>query len=128
MIALRLLAVVLTVCVMTGCIQAYDQAGKPDKAKLLVGKWEVIAAKEELPVGSVIEFSKDGKMKITAKKGGKEESLNAIYKVDSDTIQFTLKLSDKDEQKDPLAIKTISERDLVLEAKGGITFEFKRVK
>ncbi|MCE9564681.1 MAG: TIGR03066 family protein [Planctomycetes bacterium] len=122
--ALRLLVTGMIVCVFPFIAQADDKKDKPDNTKLLVGKWEVTKAEKELPVGSVIEFSKDGKMKITAKN----KSVDAVYTVEGDKIEFTLKLGDRDEKKDPLTIKKLSEQELVLSVEKGITFEFKRVK
>lgn len=124
--ALRLLATGMMICVLAVSTQADDKKEKLDNAKLLVGKWEVTKADEDLSVGSVIEFSKDGKMKITAKNDGKKEIFNAIYKVEGDKIQFTLKLDGEDEKKDPLTIKKISDQELVLEARKRKFFEFKR--
>ena len=125
--ALRLLTVGTMVCVLTVSAKADDTKEKPDNAKLLVGKWEVTRADKELPVGAVMEFNKDGEMKITRKEHGKEESVNAVYKVEGNKLQFTLKLGQREEKKDPLTIKKISEQALVLEAKGGVVFEFKSV-
>jgi uncharacterized protein (TIGR03066 family) len=76
----------------------------------------------------VFEYSKDGKVKITEKANGKEESYGGIYKIEGDKLQVTLKLPDGDEEKDPITIKKISEKELVVEAKNGRTAEFKRLK
>ena len=127
--ALRLLAAGMMVCVLTASAQADDKKDKPDHAKLLIGKWEMTKAADDLPVGSVIEFTKDGKMKIVAKKDGKEETINAIYKVEGAKIEYTLKLGDKDEKKKPLTIKKISEQELLLVFQAEKQpLEFKRVK
>jgi uncharacterized protein (TIGR03066 family) len=125
---LRMLAVGAIVCVTAIGKAADDPKEKPDNARLLVGKWEVTAAKKELPVGAVLQFSKDSKMKITISEGGMDMNTDAVYKVEADKIHFTLKLDGKEEKKDPLTIKKISETVLILEADRGITFELKRVK
>jgi uncharacterized protein (TIGR03066 family) len=76
-----------------------------------------------------MEFRKDGTMRITAKKDGQEVTVNAVYKVEGEKIQFTLKEDGKEEKKPPLTIKKISDQELVLEAKDGLTtFELKRMK
>jgi uncharacterized protein (TIGR03066 family) len=123
--AVRLLTVGMVVCVLTPGTWAADDNEKPDNAKLLVGKWEVTRGDKELPVGSVVEFSKDGKMKITIKE---KDNIDAVYKVEGDKIQFTLKTGDTEEKKDPLTIKKISEKELVVETKKGQSYEFKQVK
>jgi uncharacterized protein (TIGR03066 family) len=126
--ALRLLAVGTMACVLSTGVVADDPKEKPEYAKLLVGKWKVTAAKKELPVGSVLQFDKDSKMKIIVTEGGMDMTIDAIYKVEADKVQFTLKLDGKEEKKDPLTIKKISETELILVADRGITFECKRVK
>ena len=125
---LRLLSLATMVCVLTVGARAEDKTEKPDNAKLIVGKWEVTKADKEMPVGAVIEFGKDGTMKITAKTGGKEQSVDAVYKVEGDQVQFTLKLPDREEKKEPLTIKKLSEEELVLDMEKGRSVEFKRVK
>jgi uncharacterized protein (TIGR03066 family) len=116
-------------CGVLGSARAEDKKEKRDHAKLLIGKWAVTKAAQELPVGTVIDFGvQGGTMKVTAKRDGKVQSFNGVYKVEGDKIQFTLKLPDRDERKDPLTIKKISKEELVLEAKDGVAFEFKRAK
>jgi uncharacterized protein (TIGR03066 family) len=122
--ALHLLAAGMMVCVATASAWADEKKDKPDNAKLLVGKWEVTATKagEAIPVGSSMEFSKDGKFKTT----WKEQTLNGVYKLDDGKIQITFDPGEKAGRPLPLTIKKISEKELVLEAKEGVTIEFKR--
>jgi uncharacterized protein (TIGR03066 family) len=126
--ALRLMAVGMMVGVVASGAPAHEPKDKPDNAKLLVGKWEVTNANKELPPGSVIEFGKDGKMKITRKADGKEETADAVYKVEGDKIQFTLKLGNREEKKDPVTIKKIAEQELTLESGKELTLQLKRMK
>ena len=91
--ALRLLAIGMTVCVWTASAPAEGRNEKPDNAKLLLGQWEVTRAEREVPVGTVIEFSKDGKMKITFSEDGKKQSLDAVYKIVAFDGRPVLKLS-----------------------------------
>ena len=58
-------------------------------------------------------------MKITAKTGGKEESVDAVYKVEANQVQSTLKLPDREEKKEPFTIKKLSEEELVLDMEKG---------
>ncbi len=126
---LRLLVISVTACMVLGSARAEDKKEKPDNARLVIGKWEVTKSAQELPVGTVIEFGvQGGTMKVTAKRDGEVRSFDGVYKVEGDKIQFTLKLPDRDERKDPLTIKKISKEELVLEAEDGVTFEFKRTK
>lgn len=126
--AFRLIAAALLVTTMMTGALADDAKDKPDHAKLIIGKWEVTKSNKELPPGSTMEFAKEGAMKITGKRDGKERSIDAVYKVEGDQLQFTLKLADKEEKKLPLAIKKLTQDELVLGSEKGIDFEFKRVK
>ena len=57
---LRLLAVAAIVCL----IGSARREEKVDHAKMVVGKWEVTKAEEaHLPEGTIVEFTKDGKLK-----------------------------------------------------------------
>src|SRR5947209_6073584 len=124
---IRLLAVGMLACVWPVSALAKDKNDQPDNVKLLVGKWEVTKTSEDLPpVGAVYAFSKDGKLKITAKVDGTEQNINGIYKVDGKKLQVTLKDGTKEEKLEPLNIKKVSAGELLLDG-GGATFAFKRV-
>ena len=122
---LRLLVAGVMVVALTAGARAEK---KPDNAKLLVGSWEAVKAdKGTLPVGSVVTFGKDGKMKVAMKVEDKEMSHEGTYKVDGDKFTITMKHDDK-EEKMTITIKKISETELVsTNDKGGVV-EFKRKK
>ena len=136
--ALRLLVAGILFCGLTVSARADDKKEKADNAMLLVGKWEVTGIeralevggvdKKVLPVGAVIDFTKDGKMTIIVKK---EKQINATYKVDGDKIHFTIIADGKEGTKDPITIRKLSETELIVVGKDGILdgiFEFERVK
>ena len=102
--AMRLLAAGMMVCVLTGSARTEDK--KPDNAKLIVGKWEVTKADKELPVGTVLELGKDGKGKITAKRGGRDDVLEFLYKVEGRGTQgmATLRAGDDFNVAGPLGV------------------------
>jgi uncharacterized protein (TIGR03066 family) len=117
------------------CALADDKKEKPNYAKLIIGKWEVTKTNSPLDasVGTIFEFSKEGKLTITEIVDGKRESCFGIFTVVADKLQFTLKQpGEEDEEKDPTTIKKLSERELVLEGtrKPGktVTVELKRLK
>ena len=60
-----------------------------DKPKdLLVGKWEGKEKLGEQEVKAVVEFTKDGKVKLTMSGGGMDVTLNGTYKVlDDKTLE-----------------------------------------
>ena len=122
---LRLLVAGVTVCALTANVRAEEK--KVDNAKLLVGSWEVTKADPEtLPPHTVVEFGKEGKMKVTTKKEGKDESHDGTYKVDGDKFTITMKHGDK-EMVMVITIKKISDTELVTanEAGKGVTFKKK---
>jgi uncharacterized protein (TIGR03066 family) len=89
----RLLAGLAVVCVLAVGARAEE---KKDYAKMLVGKWEVTKADEgTLPLGAVIEFTKDGKFKALSKDAGKDPLLEGTYKVDGEKFLLTFKMGDQ---------------------------------
>jgi uncharacterized protein (TIGR03066 family) len=105
----RMLAVGALVCLIGGIGQADE---KTDYAKAVVGKWEVSKADPgTVPEGALIEFTKDGKIKITAKKGTEEMVIEGTYKVDGNKFTFAVKLGDM-EHKDTITITKISDKEM----------------
>jgi uncharacterized protein (TIGR03066 family) len=123
----RFLAPAIIACFSVGIIQVGAAQEKIDIPKLLVGKWQVTSMNKELPIGSMMQFGNDGKMKITHKADGKEQTLDAVYMVEGNTLRFTLKLGDREEKKGPITIKKVSEQELVLDAEK-LVLELKRIK
>jgi uncharacterized protein (TIGR03066 family) len=121
----RLLAVGVLVVLLGTAARSQD---KTDYAKLIVGTWEVTKADENtVPVGSVVEFTKDGKMKVTAKEGGAEMKLEGTYKVEKDTFTFTLKAGDQDLSQ-TITISKISDKMLATKDKDGKVVELTKKK
>ena len=77
-----------------------------------------------MPVGSVIEFAKDGKVKVTAKRGDKESTVEGTYTVAGDKLTVTLKHDDK-EDKHAITIKKLTEAECVTENERRETATFK---
>jgi uncharacterized protein (TIGR03066 family) len=123
---LRLLVAVAVACALTVGARADEK--KADNAKLLVGTWEVVKAdKGTVPVGSTVEFTKDGKMIVIHKQDGKEEKGEGTYKLDGDKFSFEMKMGDKVAKK-TITIKKISETEMTTTDEDGKTVEFKRKK
>jgi uncharacterized protein (TIGR03066 family) len=122
--ALRLLVAGFVVVALTTGVRAE----KKDNAKQLMGSWEVTKADPgTLPVGAVVEFGKDGKMKTVGKMDGKEISHDGTYKLDGDKFTIVMKEGDK-EHKMVITIKKISDTELVTANEEGKVVEFKRKK
>src|SRR5947208_17091319 len=87
-----MIAVGMVLGLLGGAARAEE---KVDYAKMIVGKWEVTKADANtLPVGSVVEFTKDGKVNITEKMGDNEMKFDGKYKVEGDKFTVTIKIGD----------------------------------
>jgi uncharacterized protein (TIGR03066 family) len=123
MSTLRWLAVGAVVCLLGGSVRAEE---KPDYAKLIVGKWEVSKADEgTVPMGTLIEFTKDGKVKLSGTKEGKDFTAEATYKVEGNKFTVTTKQDDK-ERTQTITIKKISETEMSTENAEGKVVELKK--
>jgi uncharacterized protein (TIGR03066 family) len=121
--ALRLLSACAVVCFLSATVRAED---KIDYAKMLMGKWEVTKADDgTLPTGSIVEFAKDGVLKVTIKMGDSDMTLEGKYKVEGDKFTVTFKIGD-DEQKNTITITKISDKEITTKDKDGKTVECKK--
>jgi uncharacterized protein (TIGR03066 family) len=113
MTKLRWLVGGVLACVLTCEIDAEEK--KPDNAKLIIGVWELIKGEEEvLPKGSLVEFTKDGKLKLTLKVDGKDLVIEGTYKVAGDKLEMTVKAPDDTEMKQSVTIKNLTQKELTL--------------
>ena len=114
--ALKLLAVGVVVCLFGPVVRAEE---KVDYAKMMVGKWEVSKGEEgTVAEGTLIEFTKDGKVNVVMKQDGKEEKMAGTYKVDGNKFTATLKVGE-DEHTQTITITKISETEMSTENKDG---------
>jgi uncharacterized protein (TIGR03066 family) len=116
-----LLCVCLAVVLMPRVSQSETIKNEPTKSEKLLGTWEVTKS-DTAPVGAILEFKKDGTMKLTVKEDGKETSMECKYKVDGDTITATY----PDGRSQPGKIKKLTDKELVIEVPKGKTDEYKR--
>ncbi|SRR6266568_2105967 len=120
--AARLLAVGAVVFLGASFAAADDK--KADNAKLIVGKWEVTKADEgTVGVGAVVEFSKDGKMKVT----GGDMIIEGMHKVTGDKVHISFKKDDQEKSHD-LTITKLDDTMLIVTDKDGKKVELKRQK
>src|SRR5438270_904815 len=68
---------------------------KDDHGKKIVGKWKVTATKTDAPVGMLVEFTKDGKLTLSATDQGKEHRAEGTYSVEKDKLKYKLRLPDR---------------------------------
>jgi uncharacterized protein (TIGR03066 family) len=119
----KFVAVVALATLIAGINRADDK--KIDKAKL-VGKWKVLKA-EGAPPGTIVEFTKDGKLKVTIDMDGNKIELAGTYKVEGEKLHTAMKLGDKEET-DIDTIKTLTDAKLHLVDKVGKEAELEKVK
>jgi uncharacterized protein (TIGR03066 family) len=120
---LKLLAVVAIVFLYGTGVRAEE---KVDYAKTLVGKWEITKADEgTVPVGTIVEFTKDGKFIVTGKKDSKEENFEGTYTVEKDTFTFVVKIGDM-EHKETITITKMTDKEMSTKDKDGKAVECKK--
>ena len=126
MSALRLVAILTLVFMVVPGSRADDK--KPDYAKLIVGKWEVTKADEgTIPVGSIVEFTKDGKFKAFEKMGDKDVTFEGTYKVTGDKFDITIKVGE-DSHSNTVTITKMTDDELHTKDKDGKVVEVKKKK
>jgi uncharacterized protein (TIGR03066 family) len=92
-------------------------------AKKLVGKWEP----KEKGAAGVVEFTKDGKVTITANVDGKESKFEGTYKIDGNKLSATVKAGDK-EQTQTRTITKLTDTELVTTDDKGKERQYARIK
>ena len=106
---------------------ADDKDKAADKEKL-VGTWELVKtdAKDAPPPGTLVEFAKDGKLKITAAVGDKKITLNGSYSVEGDKLKTKMTTPDGKEISDTDTITKLTDKQLLLKGSKGENSEFKK--
>jgi uncharacterized protein (TIGR03066 family) len=122
----RLILTAFVVASLSSSALAADE--KVDVKKLLIGKWEAVKVDENtLPKGATVEFAADGKLKVIAKKEGKDETVEGTYTVDGNSFTYKMKLGDL-EHTAKITVKKISETELDTANAEGKGVLFKKVK
>ena len=106
-----------------GPLGADDKDDKKDAAKKIVGKWEVVKGSQPIPPGSVIEFTKDGKLKLTIN----DMTLEGTYTVEKDQLKSKLTVGGQTAE-DTDTIKKLTDDELDLENTDKLTLNLKRKK
>jgi len=122
---LRLMAAGVLVCVLAVGTRAGDEKDYP---KLVVGKWKVVKATPgTFPLGTILDLSKDDKVRVIRGQDGKESIHAGTYEVDGATIVITVTVAGE-EQKHTLTVTKISDTEMATDHGGGGTIEFKKEK
>jgi uncharacterized protein (TIGR03066 family) len=101
--------------------------GQDDNAKKIVGAWEVTKSGGDLPAGTSIEFTKDGKLNAVIKADGMEVKLDGTYKVEKDKLTVKIKLGDQNIE-ETATIKKLTDDALEIEDKDKKVDVFKKKK
>ena len=106
-------------------LSARGEDRKPtSKADKLVGTWEVV--KGHLPAGATVTFTRDGKLTIKGEREGKPFKIAGTYKLDSDKIVTTVQGPDGKERTHTHTIKSLTDKELIVEDDKGESITFKR--
>jgi len=116
-----------TLGVLTFALAGTTSADEKDYPKDIVGKWEITKTSSDAPVGTLIEFLKDGKLTAVLKIEGQELKIDGTYKVDKDKLMTKIKLGDQTVE-DTDTIKKLADDTLELEDKDKKTTTLKRKK
>jgi uncharacterized protein (TIGR03066 family) len=105
-----------------------DKDAKIDKDKI-VGTWvlEKPETPKNLPPGTNLEFTKDGKLKLRAKSDGQSIEVDGTYSVEGDKLKTTAKDQDGKEQTDTDTITKLTDKELVIkDSRSGEELTFKK--
>jgi uncharacterized protein (TIGR03066 family) len=123
--ALRLVAVMAVAGLVGTGARADDKA---DYAKKIVGKWELTKVEEGgLPKGTIVDFDKDGKVKVTAKIEDKDLVLEGTYKVEGDALLLTMKMGEE-ERKQTVTILKLDDTSMHTKNEAGKMSELTKKK
>jgi len=95
-------------------------------AKKIVGVWTLAKAGGNLPEGSTVEFTKDGKVTVQV-KSDKETKLEGTYTLAKDKLSVKLKLGD-DKIEETMTVKKLTDDELETEDKDKKIDSFKKKK
>jgi uncharacterized protein (TIGR03066 family) len=90
----------------------------------LVGTWEITKAGSGAEPGSILEFTKDGKMKMALGPASRD----GTYKLTGNRIVFTIQLGEGKVARDTLTIKELTNDKLIIENSRGTVDELKKQK
>lgn len=119
-VSAAVLGVALVVC--AGTARAQD-----DNAKKIVGTWVIEKSSGDLPAGTTVEFTKDGKLKVVAKADGAELKFEGTYTVEKDKLTVKLKVGEE-KVEETATIKKLTDEVLEIEDKDKKVDTFKKKK
>jgi uncharacterized protein (TIGR03066 family) len=98
-----------------------------DNAKKILGRWEATKSYEKgPPVGMLVTFLKDGKVKLQAKIMDKDLKAEGTYKVKGKKLITKIEFGGESKE-ETATIKNLTANELAIEDDKGQVVEFKRV-
>jgi uncharacterized protein (TIGR03066 family) len=104
-----------------------DEKKATNKEKI-VGIWAVTKSAGGLPPKANLEFTKDGKLKISIKIEDKSLTIDGTYEVKDDKLTVIMKAPGGKEQKETMTIKSLTDKKLVTVDTKGKEDEFEKKK
>ena len=120
---MKSMTLAVTAILVLGHTAAYGEYKTDDNKDKLIGVWEGIEGGAR---GATVEFTKDGKIKISVDSEGKKKNLEGTYDLVQDAISLTMKGVDGKERKEKMKIKTLTDDKLVTEDEKGREDQFKK--
>lgn len=109
------------------CAVAAPAAEASNKEKIL-GVWEMTKGDEKVPKGATFEFTKEGKVKMTATIEGRKISFELTYSVDGNKLKTVSPGKDGKKVEDIDTIEKLTDTEMVLKDSKGKVVEFKKKK
>ncbi len=128
-----LMLAIVVVAVTSHLTRADDQkpkdkdASKDNISAKLEGTWEVVKATDEVAVGAIVVFKKDGKFTFTVKIDGQEFKVDGTYKIEEGKLHTTANVGGQEES-DVDTFKKLTDDEMELENKEGKITVLKRKK
>jgi uncharacterized protein (TIGR03066 family) len=98
--------------------------GGREPRDMIVGVWEVVRG-TDMPQGSILEFSKDGKLRKTLKEKGNDLTTAGSFEVDVNKLTMKTKHEGKEEE-EIATITRLTDNALTYQKEKGKTAELKR--
>jgi uncharacterized protein (TIGR03066 family) len=111
---LRLVGIAFLVLCLAACSgkDKKDSDKQSNNAEKIIGKWVLTKAPKGAPLGTIFEFSKDGKVNWLDGEGA--EPIPGTYKIDGDKLTLTLPSPEDGKPKSETStIKTLTDTTLV---------------
>lgn len=125
---MKVLGMLLAAVTLAGSGASARAEEKADARKLLVGRWEAVKVDpNSLPLASVVELTRDGKVKVNGKTETKEINHEGTYVVEGNSFTVTMKAEGK-EGSFKIKINKISESEMDTVNEEGKKVLFRRIK